>query len=375
MNGSKEEKEGFVSRNNDQINYLHKRSNALVIAVLFLLLAGFSTIFVSQEFKETRELHQPIYIQNSSIFSILKVQKETLGEVTATAVSHSGDLLYILCRRQNTFDSREKIQSAVLVFNISDYKIVFQHYLDNSSFVVPHGISVDEEGSVYVVDSSLNSIFKFNKFDHLEWILRADTTNSTYFNKPADIAVFQNKIYISDGYVNNHVLVFSSNRTLQQEIGAGMFQVVHSIDVDVYNNIYVADREHSLIRIFQKSGILIKSLHPVFTRISNQNRIERDREYARDVSAVSYLYVNSNLEFLFSIEGEFLVIRKSEGMLKYSIIDFFQLPAHSWPHDVATKRFATVGYDNVLRLRLFVACLDMQDALVYDFTYPASVIP
>ena len=76
-----------------------------------------------------------------------------------------------------------------------------------------HGLEVDPEDNVWVVDVDLHQVYKFN---HQGDLLMTMGTKGTpglgpeHFNQPTDVAVAENgEIYVADGYVNSRVVKFS----------------------------------------------------------------------------------------------------------------------------------------------------------------------
>jgi DNA-binding beta-propeller fold protein YncE len=81
----------------------------------------------------------------------------------------------------------------------------------------PQGLCLDENNNLYITDSELDQIFIFDSAGHkiIEYGSRGEKLGA--FQNPGDIAVFQNKIYVTD--MDNHrVQVFQlySNKNIKE---------------------------------------------------------------------------------------------------------------------------------------------------------------
>ncbi len=126
-------------------------------------------------------------------------------------------------------------------------------------FVMPHGISIDADGKVWITDVAHEQVLRFSPEGELELTLgeRGVTAqDSAHFGRPADVAFLPGRVLIADGYVNTRVAEFSPEGTFIRDWGA--FDVAHAVAVDE-TRIYVADRENARIQIFDHAGKLVES--------------------------------------------------------------------------------------------------------------------
>ena len=77
-----------------------------------------------------------------------------------------------------------------------------------------------------------------------------------HFNKPTDVAVDPKteRVYVSDGYGNSRIVVYSYTGTYLSEWGSfgthpGQFIIPHSVSIDAARDrLYVADRENGRVQ-------------------------------------------------------------------------------------------------------------------------------
>ena len=135
-------------------------------------------------------------------------------------------------------------------------------------FVVPHGIEIDAEGNIWLADVGLHQVFKYTPNGELLLSLGeagVPGNDAEHFNMPTDIAVLSDgTFYVTDGYGNHRVMVFSATGELIDIWGykrggkPGEFHLPHSIESDDKDRLYVADRSNKRIQIFNRKGQFIE---------------------------------------------------------------------------------------------------------------------
>jgi DNA-binding beta-propeller fold protein YncE len=131
----------------------------------------------------------------------------------------------------------------------------------------PHGVRVDAENFVWVVDRA-GAILKYTTDGKLLMTIgtkgvRGNDDKS--FGSPTDLDWdSQGNIYIADGYGNSRVAKFDKTGKYVTSWGTpgsgpSQFRTVHSIQFDSKDRAYVSDRENNRIQIFDSNGTLLKT--------------------------------------------------------------------------------------------------------------------
>ncbi|OWF47913.1 probable peptidyl-alpha-hydroxyglycine alpha-amidating lyase pgal-1 [Mizuhopecten yessoensis] len=146
------------------------------------------------------------------------------------------------------------------------------HILDSfgaDRFYMPHGLTVDHAGNLWVTDVGLHQVMMFPKGSHEPSdIVLGEAgipgSDDDHFCKPTDVAVASNgDFFVSDGYCNGRIMKFSKKGHLLKQWGKKSsdgntgslsedeFFVPHSLAlIEARNIICVADREHGRIQCF-----------------------------------------------------------------------------------------------------------------------------
>jgi hypothetical protein len=160
----------------------------------------------------------------------------------------------------------------------------------------PHGIFIDRDDAVYCVGDLDHSVRKFTPDGKLLLTLQGsaqESTNGFVWNDPAtirhalppfhfptDAAVSgDGTIYVSDGYGNARVHVFSPDGGLLFSWGKpgsdrGQFRTVHDVCFDHQGRVCIADRENSRIQIFSPDGEFIEE----WRNVRRPNMLATDRK-------------------------------------------------------------------------------------------------
>ena len=125
-------------------------------------------------------------------------------------------------------------------------------------FIMPHGLSIDADGKVWITDVAHEQVFRFSPEGVQELALgtRGVTAqDASHFGRPADVAFLGDRVLVADGYVNTRVAEFAPDGTFLRDWGE--FNVAHAVAVDG-TRIYVADRENARIMVYDHAARLVE---------------------------------------------------------------------------------------------------------------------
>ena len=208
-----------------------------------------------------------------------------LGEMSGVAVNSKGHV-FMLSRSNVSGPLYNSIATQVLEFD-QNGRFVREIGKGVYGFGYGHGIRVDRDDNIWVVDKGTNMIMKFNPLGHVvmvfgrkeeapdehEWIKLSElasgkvpppTHRDNYFNQPTDVAWdAAGNIYISDGYANSRIAKIDKNGDWIKSWGSrgtepGQFNTPHNIGVDRAGNVYVADRGTARIQVFDGEGKFLR---------------------------------------------------------------------------------------------------------------------
>jgi peptidylamidoglycolate lyase len=188
-----------------------------------------------------------------------------MGEAAGVAADSHGHV-FVFHRPGRGFDpsATDVLKDpAVLVIDADTGRLVTSWGANR--FLVPHGISLDDQDNVFLTDVGLQQVFKFTHDGAPVLTLgeaRVGKWDATHFNQPTDIAIRPDgSFYVSDGYVNSRVALFDRDGRWQQEwgrkgAGAGEFSNPHGVTlVPGSTDVLVADRENARLQLFDKAGV------------------------------------------------------------------------------------------------------------------------
>lgn len=186
-----------------------------------------------------------------------------LGEVPGVAVDGHGHV-FVFHRPGRGFepDAKELLADPA-VFEIDAESGNLIASWGAGMFLVPHGITVDDQNNIWLTDVGLQQVFKFSHDGRLLLTLgqpRVGGWDATHFNQPTDVAIRKDgAFYVSDGYVNSRVALFDRNGTFlhewgQKGSGDAQFSNPHGLAFGPDGDVLVADRENSRVQVFDRQG-------------------------------------------------------------------------------------------------------------------------
>ena len=143
-----------------------------------------------------------------------------------------------------------------------------------------HGVRVDAEDNVWIVDEGSNMVVKFSPEGKVlltlgrnPEALRNPTPRGAElrrndgvgvegdnFSRPTDVAWdAAGNMFVSDGYNNSRVAKFDKDGVFIRSWGSngtepGQFNTLHTIATDADGNVYVGDRSNNRIQVFDNDG-------------------------------------------------------------------------------------------------------------------------
>ncbi|XP_071408342.1 NHL repeat-containing protein 3 isoform X1 [Pithys albifrons albifrons] len=189
-----------------------------------------------------------------------KTPEHFTGQTFCVAVDSLHGLVYVGQRGDNV--------PKVLVFSVEGYFL----YSWNETVEMPHGMFVwntATDSSVWITDVGTgkygHTVKQYNPLGKLMQVLGTPGNAGSsliplQFDQPAEVFVEESgDMYVvdGDGGMNNRVLKLSDD---YKEIwlsgtngtGIGQFKIPHSVTVDAFGRVWVADRDNKRIQVFDK---------------------------------------------------------------------------------------------------------------------------
>ena len=143
----------------------------------------------------------------------------------------------------------------------------------HGDFVRPHGIEIDKNDDVYLIDDFGHFVQK--RTSHGETIFTlgspgepADWQGGGIFNRPTDVAVHPETgdLFVSDGYGNSRIHKFDHEGKHVKSWGSpgtdqGEFSLPHNITMLGTEKVVVCDRENFRLQVFTTDGEFVDQWH------------------------------------------------------------------------------------------------------------------
>jgi len=152
-------------------------------------------------------------------------------------------------------------ENTLLTVNTKNGQIISQ--FGNDTFYMPHGLSIDNDGNLWLTDVAMHQVFKYDTTQPKRQLvltigeLFVPGSDQTHFCKPTDVAVSSDGqfVYVADGYCNQRIVKLNSDGKYLTEYkmpaSAKQLQIPHSLTlIESLNLICVADRENGRIVCF-----------------------------------------------------------------------------------------------------------------------------
>jgi sugar lactone lactonase YvrE len=209
-------------------------------------------------------MDQPAKISYSVVEGWEQLPKDYAHRDVAGVAVDGEDRVYLMCRGDHP----------VIIY---DRKGNFLRSWGEGDFSYrTHGIYVAPNGSIFCTDDGQHTVRQFTPEGKLLMTMGTKNTPSDTgydgknlasikrgadpFNRPTNVAIGRKgEIYITDGYGNARVHIFSAKGELKRSWGEpgdgpGQFRLPHGIAVDAEGRVFVCDREADRIQIFSPDG-------------------------------------------------------------------------------------------------------------------------
>ncbi|KAE9551417.1 hypothetical protein FO519_005372 [Halicephalobus sp. NKZ332] len=227
-----------------------------------------------------------------------------LGEVSGVALDKDGNLL-VFHRGDRVWDKDSFTSDFILNSDFSPIKNSTIFKVDRSNgfvisehgenqFYMPHGMTTDKEGNIYLTDVGLHQVFRLNPNFTVNLVLGEKLVpgkDDFHFCQPTDIAVASNgDFFVSDGYCNSRIMKFDKNGKLLAKFGnpnsgvlsgVGEFQLPHTLAlVEDLNLLCVGEKEKGRIQCFSAGLDERRGIPPgtLITKADDLGRISGIRE-------------------------------------------------------------------------------------------------
>lgn len=182
-----------------------------------------------------------------------------LGEVSGVDVDSQGNV-FVLHRAGRVWEEPFPVapiaEPTVFVFS-PDGRLIARW--GAGLFVMPHGISIDDQDKVWITDVAREQVLRFSHDGAQELVMGergVSRQDATHFGRPADVAFLGDRVLVADGYVNTRIAEFDRAGRFIRDWGD--FRVAHAVAVDD-SRIYVADRENARIAVYSHGARLVES--------------------------------------------------------------------------------------------------------------------
>jgi DNA-binding beta-propeller fold protein YncE len=276
---------------------MSQSSRAAFVAFAIALIAGSAGAVAQAQVKATNDLPNPY----QTVEGWAKLPEgRTWGSTSAVAIDKDGTSIWVAerCGANSCADSN---LDPVLKFDASG-KLVKS--FGAGMIIFPHGIDVDPDGNIWVVDctcigrsadaSKGHQIYKFDPNGKLLLTLgkAGGGRQPEFFYQPNDVLIAPNgDIFVSEGHsssdsANARILKFDKTGKLitswgKKGTGTSEFDQPHALAMDSRGRLFVGDRSNNRIQIFDQSGKHLETWYQ-FSRPSGLYIDKNDVLYVAD---------------------------------------------------------------------------------------------
>jgi DNA-binding beta-propeller fold protein YncE len=274
------------------------------LIALCALVAGSSFGALEQSSQSSRSSQSsqppqsPPTLPFNSVPAPLKLPPDlNFGEVAGVAVNSKGHV-FVFSRGNVSGPSYMAAAAQLLEFDATG-KFLREIARNLYAWSFAHGVRIDKDDNIWVIDKGSDTIVKLNQEGHVMWVFGRKGEASHYgappdtpvalgrilkaaglqvnpppptppehvdgvFAQPTDVAWdAQGNSYFSDGYVNSRVGKADKNGAWVASWGSfgkgeGQFNTPHGVAVSPQQEVYVADRGNNRIQVFDTNGKFVR---------------------------------------------------------------------------------------------------------------------
>lgn len=302
---------------------------------------------------------------------MLNVSK-LIGQVSGLGIDNDGNLVVFhragRIWNMQSFDEQNRFnvsggpikKPTLFVVDPKSGKVVKEG--GSNMYYMPHGLTVDSSGNVWITDAGLHQVFKLDK--NLNELMSLGEklvpgSDNAHFCKPTDVAVMGNgDFFVADGYCNSRIMKFDKRGVFitsfgrpngDYEITDGSLLVPHSITIlEAMKIICVADRENERIQCFSTGGndeYEIASPGVFITKTENIGRVYAIRSKEQYIVGLTAPNLDTDDFQLFLLDME-------SGRAKIAMQDIQNAHALDVKED-GTVYIGQTGPNQILELSLF----------------------
>jgi len=216
--------------------------------------------------------------------------------------------------------------------------------------VRPHGIEIDGDDNLYLVDDNGHIVQKRTNDGEVVFTIGTkgepcEWQSGGMFNRPTDVAIHPvtGELFVSDGYGNSRIHKFDPDGNHIKSWGEsgtdpGQFSLPHNVSMMGTDRIVVADRENFRLQVFTTDGEFVKQIHIHHPMSVTEGKGDDRAIYVGEMIPPPVQQGVPNLGAMIAVlspEGEFL--RHLGGPLPGEGVDQFTAP-----HGITTDSQGTV---------------------------------
>jgi hypothetical protein len=242
---------------------------------LALIIMGVVPVRASAQQDATQNTVRPDYPNNYTTYVdvITLPAGRAMGSVNAIDVDSEGNVwVFERCGGNNNACLRSDVDPVLKFSPEGEFLFSF----GAGMFVWPHGIIVDDDDNLWLIDAGVvdgekgNQIFKFNQQGELLLELGEPGIRGNgpgQFNEPSDLSIGPDgTLYIVDGHIssnsNRRIVHMTADGEFIGAWGGGghgplQFEGPHAIAVDAQGRMYVGDRSNNRLQVLSPEGKLL----------------------------------------------------------------------------------------------------------------------